>query len=313
MKNLINKIFKKKDDKIDSLNPVGEPLLKIKMIYCSSNFKTVLYTFSDHYNSIAIEFLTACNQSKINVITENEPINISEDDKESDDFVIIPEKIPDKINYIIVSGEDKAYSEIFDNIANLQNPFIRVLIPYIYEYFDDSKFSIHINDGILDGGKFTNIKPENKDYEFSNGLIRKAMNIESVLNKMPTVFNTSKDIAIITLCSTPDNLCYNFIDIMKIIHCQFDYSSFETEEYTNIFKPVFNTTSMEDIISIIDLPRYALEDPDNNDTYILNYVGTNHNVADIFINPPEMFSGISDENITYDNVDEVIMDNENIK
>lgn len=310
---ILNKLFRKKDDNIDSLDPAGEPLLKIEMIYCSSNFKTVLYTFSDHYNSIAIEFLTACNQSKINVIAENEPINISEDDKKSDDFVITPEKIPDKINYIIVSGKDKDYSEILNNIANLQNSFIRILIPYIYDYFDNSKFSIHINDGILDSDKFAHIKPENEDYEFDNGLIRKAMNIESVLKKIPTVFNTPKDIAIITLCSTPDNLCYNFIGLIKIIHYQFDYSSFETEEYANIFKPVFNTAAMEDIISIIDLPRYALEDSDNDDTYILNHVGTNHNVADIFVNPPEIFSGVSDENITYDNVDEVIIDNEDIK
>ena len=310
MKNLINKLFRKKDDNIDSLNPVGEPLLKIEMIYCSSNFKTILYTFSDHYNSIAIEFLTACNQSKINVITENEPINISEDDKKSDDFVITPEKIPDKINYIIISGKDKDYSEIFNNIANLQNPFIRILLPYIYDYFDDSKFYIHINDGILDGNKFAHIKPENEDYEFNTGLVRKAMNIESVLNKIPAVFNTPKDIAIITLCSSPDNICHNFIDIIKIIHRQFDYASFETEEFANIFKPVFNTISIEDMLSIVDLPRYALEDPDNDDTYVLNYVGTSHDVADIFINPPDTFSGISDDNIEYNDIDEVILDND---
>lgn len=311
LKVLFNRNKKKEKKSVD----YSEPIISAKMLYSSMKFKVILFTFSDHYAINVADFLMGCNKSLLSFVsatTTVEHIPNKEDIIKSDEFVINPEKISARVNYIIVSGDSLDFVDIYSDINYLQNPFMRVLEPLIYEYFSMDLFSVHVDNGVLSMSEFNKNLVFDKDITFDGGRITSIMDYDKVFPNVPSIFNNVKDAASIIHCVLDGAIVVDFNTAFNdYLYCDKDNAI--DEAYTDTFMAIYGTSDYNDIYMISHSPRYALDDSDEEDNYKLASVGTSYNTDSIFEDKPEPFSGVADDTITYNDIDEVIDDSENMQ
>lgn len=288
----IKKLFNKLKNKIIS----DDSYINDEMIYNGKYNFMILYSFSKEYFTEAIEFISICSYSNI----KNKFIETSYEENVNNN-IIIHNKY-----YLLISGSDKDYCNLFYNTDNLSNPFIDALITQIYysrNYEDYSNvYLFSKNSHLFD--YYNNVSSFNDEIKISNRLYYD--DIKEIFSKLPKDFTSHSILRLVNLYY--DKISYSLFDALYSLYYEYDQIYISKSKVLNeIFSLLVKNPTDEKLKNLVG-PQYLVQDIDDE---ISGDISPEY-LDNTFTQQYEKFNAVvpEDENVIYKDIDEIITDEE---
>lgn len=275
----------------------------------------ILFEFTDDKFPDVCEFLDASKLEASKLISTSLDIETGIDKYGEPIYISYPK------NYFLIKCTPQQIVDTILNINGLSNQVLKCLKAEIYEHMPRKDFIELERYDILDMNAFKMEEIEETDFTYikyeSNEMLFNCNNIlfvsfNNILSKLPKCFTALDVIEFITI------LMYNesFVTSTDKEWIVFNAHDLKYKKsilailYNNgIFKYLFNDISMHDILNMLITPVFNRNTDDDN---ILNGSLSDENIDDIFKQQYDRFNNVTDDNIIYKDIDEIIED-ENIK
>ena len=295
---------------------LDDSYINTEVIYNAKFNFMVLVSFSQDYFSDMIEFIAACNSyydfkesSRLNIKYVHS--SYEEDTKMKDDdgnpIILIHEK-----NYLLLGGTDIDYHIIYNTIDNLSNRILMALTKEIYMHRCSTMYNNFIKASVLNNKfKYKNIEPEYDKFIISRH--NKAYDdVNLILSRLPSTFTGQNILKFINTYSiygnNPSNFTVNSHNAYDYLHSVYIMDSYKyksaIEEFDEMYKALIKNGSDEVYKNFVG-PQYLVMD----DEAIPGSISDEH-LDEIFREKYEKFTGIASDDIEYEDIDEIIEDDE---
>lgn len=292
-KNIIKKFIKStKTNKINS----DDNYCYSNIIWNTDSNLIILISFTENYFEQIIEIQDVINTSQLlnsKIIYSSYEEVTDKLDEDGDPIVIIHKKY-----YMLIGGYPCYWNYLYTNIHNLGNPILSKITDEIVNNCDSKNFSNLIYDGILHGFK-DNIKYEDKEVETVNGYIYTDPKI--LLNRLPSGF-TGRDILKFIRIFKDDNVSDAYYKIN--IFYNMKNADFYKHELYPLYSVLFNNLTIEKLCMAL-APLYNQIDDDSIPGDV-----SDESLDEIFREKYERFSAVADNFTLYEDIDEVLSDDE---
>lgn len=295
-KNILKKIIKtlfSKNNKIES----NDCYCYSNIIWNDTNSLIILISFTKDYFEQIIEVQDAIN----NIPNLRGAIVFSSYDEEITKEDNNIDLITHKKYYMLIGGSPLVWQKLYMNIHNLSNIVLGRIADEICYNCNYKDFELLINDGIFN--KFN--KNNNVEYDMlvktKNGY--SYIDPEVLIKKLPNGF-TGRDIIKFIEIYEPDNIesCSALSEINKLEYL--NNSSFKEHDLYPLYAALFKNPTIEKLKLLLE-PLYKQPDDDAIPGDI-----SDESLDEIFKIHYERFSAITDDNIYYEDIDEIISDDE---
>lgn len=286
---IFKKLFKNKKDIMD------ENFCYSDIIWYSKDNLIILLSFTKEYFRDIIELQEAISYTDL-----KEKIIFSSYDEELEDETILSHER----NYMLISGNTDEWAKLFTKI-DISNKCLSILSKEISNNCYFESFDKLIEDSIIKKFKYNN---SDNTPQYNNNMRSKSLNGNTVLfndpkyilDKLP-VSITGKDLFhIIKVSPYKDYWCSPY----TILETYGAESVFKNESLIEVFNLLMNKPSLENLKLIIQ-PLYFQPDDDT-------FPGSIDDDAldDIFKENYEKFSALIDDNNEYEDIDEILSEDE---
>lgn len=275
----------------------------------------ILFEFTDDKFPDVCEFLDAANLEASKLISTSLDIETGIDKYGEPVYISYPK------NYLLIKCTPKQIVDIILNINGLSNQVLKCLKPEIYEHMPRKDFIRLERYDILDMNAFKIEEAEETDFTYfkedhSSDKYYVCYNFiafNNILSKLPKCFTALDVFDFIIYLRHIESISSPAKDWF-IINAEYlkDKSKrflFQLLYDNNIFRYLFNNMLINDIISMLETPVFNRNTDDDS---ILSGSLSDENIDDIFKQQYDRFSNVTDDNIIYKDIDEIIED-ENIK
>lgn len=286
---IFKKLFKNKKNIMD------ENFCYSDIIWYSKDNLIILLSFTKEYFRDIIELQEAISYTDL-----KEKIIFSSYDEELEDETILSHER----NYMLISGNTDEWAKLFTKI-DISNKCLGILSKEISNNCYFESFDKLIEDSIIKKFKYNN---SDNTPQYNNNMRSKSLNGNTVLfndpkyilDKLP-VSITGKDLFhIIKVSPYKDYWCSPY----KILETYGAESVFKNESLMEVFNLLMNKPSLENL-KLITRPLYFQPDDDT-------FPGSIDDDAldDIFKENYEKFSALIDDNNEYEDIDEILSEDE---
>lgn len=307
----------------------NDSYVNTEVIYNGEFNFIILVSFSEDYFPDAIELLVACNNNRFSnnkiSILNTRYVHSSYDEKtdiidKNKSITIIHPK-----NYILIGGNDKHYSALYNNINNISNNILSEISKEICANRCSTYYKKLIDDGVLPNRfKYNGIKPKYDEPVFTKRKYNRTSydNVSLMLSKLPNCFTGSDLLKFINTYSyyCMDNgeetfrrvnlqTAYDYLYDVYINNFLSDKEKI-TDEYADMYKALIKNGSDEVYKNLVG-PQYLVMDDEAMPGNV-----TDEHLDEIFRQQYERFTGIYENNIEYEDIDEQIAEDaeeENIR
>ena len=275
----------------------------------------ILFEFTDDKFPDVCEFLDVAELEASKLISTSLDIETGVDKYGDPIYTSYPK------NYLLIKCTPKQIVNIILNIDKLSNQVLECIKPEIYSHMPKKDFIKLEKYDILDMNAFEIEEVEETDFiyfkeDYSPDNYYVCYNFiafNNILPKLPKCFTALDAFEFIIYLRYVSNVSLSCKDWF-IINAGYlkDKSKqflFQSLYDNNIFKYLFNDMSMNDIINILETPVFNRDIDDDN---ILSGSLSDENIDEIFKQQYDRFTNVTDDNIIYKDIDEIIGD-ENIK
>ena len=297
IKNVLNKLKLRKVNKMNS----DESYCYTKIVWNEPNNLIMLISFSaDYFESITeiqdaiIE--TRNLQSKIVYSSYDEEIT-----KKDEDDNIIMNWITHKKYYLLIGGSTGAWERLYMNIHNLGNEVLNRITSEIKNNCDPTYFAIIIDDGVIHNFN-------NKQYSYDTPIVlynSYCTDPACLLKRLPYGF-TGKDILkFIKIKKEDDHLTFYsnaYSELLDI--CRLTNETFKHHNYYDLFATLFKDPTVEKLNMLLG-PVYKQVDDDSIPGDV-----SDESLDELFKVQYERFSAVTDDSIHYEDIDEVLEDDD---
>ena len=272
------------------------------VVWNTENNLIILVSFSEDYFGQIIELQDAINytwqglKSKIVYSSYDEEVTRKDENGKSFTDLLIHKKY-----YMLIGGSPLAWQELYMNIHDLGNEVLGKITNEIINNCDSDYFRNLIDDGV-----FNNFyKNENILYDIplvtKNNLTY--TNPVSLIERLPNGF-TGKDILkFINIYNSDGSLGFNAYGY--IINLKYMPNAlFKNHDLYPLYSALFKNVTIEKLNMVLE-PLYKQPDDDSIPGDI-----TDEALDEIFREHYERFSAVSDNNIEYEDIDEVLEEDE---
>lgn len=298
-------IFKNKKKKIKS----DEVYCYTDIVWNTKYNIIILVSYTKEYFNQIIELLDACNKCNIRTLHMQSSYDEKSDKTDHHGYPIY---IEHPKHYLLLSGEPSEFSKIHTNIHNLGNVILSNINNDIVNNCNSNDFNNLIDDGILSQSSFK----YSDDIKYTDScIVAKSVtpctilydNIDIILSRLPKVF-TSKNII------NHINIRIEFSESNCIMYSIYEYiklgDKIENYNFINLFNllsPLFNKiipNATLDKMETLVLPLYMQSDDDSIPGDI-----DDDSLDEIFRKKYERFNAINTESLIYQDIDEVLIEN----
>lgn len=295
----------------------NESYINSEMIYNAKYNFMILISYSKDYSLDAIEFLTAC--SACGNANESPHLNIKyihssyEEDTNTKDEDGYPIILTNERNYLLLGGADEDYKAVYNSIDNLSNSFIDAITTEIYQYRCSTMYNDLIESSVLNNKfKFKGIEPaydkfivldSDKGYD----------DAKLILSKLPKGFTGQNLLKFIRTYNiydhNPSNYTVNVYTAYDYLYSGYinnldGFKYFVTNTYADMYKVLIKNGSDEVYKNCVG-PQYLVMDDEAMPGSI-----SDENLSEMFREKYERFTGVLDNDIEYEDIDEVIGEND---
>ena len=273
--------------------------------YCYSNIiwntptnLIILISFTEDYFSQIIEIQDSINtvvpiDSKFVYSSYEEETDRKDDD--GNPIIIIHKKY-----YMLIGGEPDAFNVIYHNIHDLGNTVLGNITNEIINNCDYKWFKGLIDDGILNG--FNN-EPVYDAYKQIDGVLYD--DPEIILKRLPNGF-TGRDM-LKFIHFTYSNGYNDFTNLYTLLGAEIvemNNEQFKSSGYYTLYATLFKNPTVDKLKLVLE-PLYKQPDDDSIPGDI-----SDESLDIIFRENYERFSAVNDDNIIYEDIDEILDDAE---
>ena len=297
----------KKILKLFKFNRVKEIKLESDDSYCYSNIiwnsekrLIILLSFTEDYFEQVIEIQDAINNtddlhSKIVFSSYDEETD--KKDEDGDTIVIIHKK-----HYMLIGGHIIGWKRLYQNIHNLSNNVLSAITNEITNNCSPYHFEALIEDGVLNEFK------RNEESKYDELKITKNNNKyidpEVLISRLPKAF-TGRDILRFVEIDSHGVLIKYPDALTNINHiCNMPESLFKTHELYPLYAAVVKNPTPSKLGMLLK-PLYMQTDDDTIPGDV-----SDESLDEIFREHHERFSAVADDNVQYEDIDEVLEDDE---
>jgi len=291
--NIFNKMkdLRKKDIIEDDIK------LYTSVVYNSEKKLIILIEYSSQFNYDIIEFIIACNNSGIKIKSMSKEYEETQESQDDNDFVNKPIKIHHQRFYILISGNDKNYSDLLSNISFLSNPILLAIIKDIYNNRNPNRYEIHLNNNAMNVNEFKYLNKTNIPYdniiEFMVDSSKHKYSIDDysfILNNIPIGFNKYDILELV------DVYLYNNINCNIIT-----FFANRNDDTINAVNTLGNILGFDykSIAKLHTTPKYLLDIDEVGDMEL-------NDLDDMFKQSYDRFNAYNSESIEYKDIDEVV-------
>ena len=301
LKSLFSNLFfiKKKINKVE-----------LKDSYCYSdiiwNYKDnliILISYSEDYNESIIEILDAANQSNLTtkIVYSSYDEETDKKDEDGNNIWLIHKK-----HYLLIGGNLWDWNLLYCNINNLGNSVLDKISEEITNNCCSTDFEYLINDGVLMGFRYNKVKPPTYDKPNRYRHYKEVSNIQTIVSRLPDAFKARDLIHFIII--TENNKSYTMYgDIISNIRYMDEKYFYETSDIYCMYKPLFKTEPT--VAKLVGLIKPLYKQIDLDDDFIPGNI-SDESLDEIFREHYERFSAIRDDDVIYDDIDELLDENE---
>lgn len=299
IKNILNKIFKRKNNKITS----NDSYCYSNIVWNSSDNLIILISFSEDYFSDIIEIQDAINNSNKGLTSKIVYSSYDEEtdkkDEDGNNIWIIHKKY-----YMLIGGYPSCWQNIYVNIHNLGNNVLSKITDEIVNNCQSINFEILINDGILSDFKYTNEKPSYDKLKVTKNKIARYTDPDILLSRLPNGF-TGRDLLKFIKVYGEYGKDSDAFNELYFIYGIMDNDTFKnTYELYPLFVSLFKDPTISKLKILLN-PLYKQPDDDAIAGDI-----DDESLDEIFREHYEKFSAVNDDTIKYEDIDEQIADDE---
>lgn len=273
-----------------------------QIVWNTNDNLIILLSFSKDYFDQIIEIQDAVNHvgqglsSKVVFSSYDEEVDITDENGKPAKDLIIHNKY-----YILIGGSPSAWEELYMNIHNLGNDALSRITDEITNNCNADNFKNLVEDGIL----FNFAKEDKFNYNIpkqsKNG---SAYTDPEVLMKALPIGFTGRDVIKFILIFSPNRASsYNgSLAMLNVRHMP--NSLFKSHDLYPLFSALFNEPTVEKINMYLE-PLYKQPDDDTIPGDI-----SDEKLDELFREYYDRFSAIADDSIQYEDIDEVLSDDE---
>ena len=289
-KNIFNKIIKPKNKKVES----DDSYCYSEIIWNNYNNLMILISFTEDYFEQIIDIQDAINsctlQGKIIYSSYEEETDRKDDN--GDNIIIIHKKY-----YMLIGGSPKEWNKLYMNIHNLGNEVLSKISDEITNNCKASDFNQLIEDGIL--SEFNDNYVPDTDLITKNG--SSYTNPELVLSKLPNGF-TGRDVIKFIKVTSKDWVASAFETVNNVY--RMPNSLFKNHDLYPMYTALIKDPTPDKLGMLLE-PLYKQPDDDTIPGDI-----DDESLDEIFRVKYERFSAVADDNMQYEDIDEILYDEE---
>lgn len=292
LKDLFKK-FKKKDNKILA----DDDFCRSDVIFHGERYLILLLSYTDNYHADMVEFLDA--ERAIDSYPCFQKIKFSSYDETNDSG----ETISHNRNYMLLGVADiREFIRLYNFIGSISNKIINTITADIINNYDLSSFP-EAQELVENGIIKLNPNP-NLDFDLVICDDGEYLDPNIIKSKIPSVF-TGLDILPFIEMGRYYNWNFAIYDMMDNIDNMTD-AEFKESVYYNICKKLFKNPSREKMHMLLTTPLYMLPDEDDSLPGDLD----DESLDSIFRENYERFSAVADDSTLYEDIDEILEDDE---
>lgn len=298
-KDIINKIIKKRIN-----STIGKKIIESDNVYChskliwnSDNNLVILISFTKHYLEYVLDIQDAimCTGLRSKIVYSSYIEDIT---KQNEDGNTYPLTIVHKKSYLLIGGHPSDFENLYTHIEYLDNDVLYEISKEIVNNCNPENFNDLIKDGVLNGF--------NKDFKYDkNKVSGKYMysDPEVMLSRLPQSF-TGKDIIKFIKIYNTNNLYKADAYKELFIICFADEEQFKNSDLYNLYATLFKNPTAKKLSMLLE-PMYKQTDDDSIPGDV-----SDESLDELFRTKYDRFSAVADNDIHYEDIDEIIEDNE---
>lgn len=280
----------------------NESFVYTEIVYHSPNNFIILISLTKEYFFQLAEFVDACSLAYLNTKVVNSSYDTENEEKDSEfgKLIVLHERY-----YCLVGGSYDRYANLFNHI-NLSNDILIQITQDIYANCESVYFNKLIDDFVLSGYdfKYRNIKARYDNmplaYKDQYGDSILIDNVGAIMSKLPNGFNAHSVVRFVQVYVCKDhryNTLHGYLSLKGYKGC----SAIE-EQLKYLIKVVD-----EDSIKHLFDPLYLVQDDEGDP---LPGDLSDESLDDMFREKYERFTGVADDFIGYQDIDEQLSDDE---
>lgn len=270
-----------------------------KIIWNDRSNLIILLSFTKDYFDQIIELQDAINYSWQRLRSKIVYSAYEHIEKEDEDSIAITTRIIHNKYYMLIGGEPLAWQELYMKIHNLGNDALSRITEEITNNCHKDDFKQLVEDGILydfkDSEKLKFDDPAYTDdgYYYTNP--------ETILNRLPEGF-TGRDIIKFITIIKGYKITNAYGEIVNIRYMTDE--SFKSNKLYQLYASLINNPTPQKLALLLE-PLYKQPDDDSIPGDV-----SDESLDELFRENYERFSAVADENTLYEDIDEILPDDE---
>ena len=270
-----------------------------KIVWNDRTNLIILLSFTKDYFDQIIELQDAINHTLQGLCSKIIYSSYEEDEKNDDDTFAITNRIIHNKYYMLIGGNPKSWQELYMKIHNLGNDALSRITKEIINNCHKDDFKQLVEDGILydfkdsDKLKFDDPAYTDDGYYYTDP--------ETILNRLPEGF-TGRDIIKFITIIKGYKITNAYDEIINIRYMTDE--SFKSNKLYQLYASLINNPTPQKLALLLE-PLYKQPDDDSIPGDV-----SDESLDELFRENYERFSAVADENTLYEDIDEILPDDE---